>query len=469
MRTLIAALAVLTLAATASAATLDFVQLSAQPGDYSQCAVAISGAGDIVAAWEEAGVGVWTRRWVAGSLEDPVFHGPGIDPGVCWTTFGFSLVWADGDRTLTRELTNESWGPVVTVRDDPADRQVLSLAVASWQPCWQGSENALALEMDDVSALLYEGWGGDFSGGYAFPSEGDAFTRLHPQAQWACWSDVCAPRLYVANPSQGRIDYFDMYGYPYAVWPDDGYFGGEFDTAIGPYGQHLVGVKPQPACPCNHLYYCTEIGEGTWTEPEELTVDEQGDDWPRWPALAVDADGAAHVFWFQQFEYAAESSYASYYKVKAPGGQWEDRSELLGGRICRQGDLALGLDGQVALVFELGDPEPTGEIWLGRGDVATAVDTAPAAITGLSVHPNPFNPSAEIRFSLPAAEQVAVTVHDAAGRQVARLLDAPLPAGAQQLRWEGRDDAGDPMSTGVYLIRVQAGGTMLAQKAVLLK
>ncbi len=469
MRLLTTVLCLTALAATATAQTLDFAVLSPVPGDYSNCAVTMSSSGDILAAWEEEGVGIWTRRLVAGTLQAPIFHGPGIDPGVCWTTWGFSLVWAEGDRVLTRELAGGEWGELVEIRDDPGDRPVRGLAVASWQPGWQGSENALAVEMDDLCALLYEGWGGDFSGGWQFCTEGEDAMRLYPQAQMACWLDVCFPRLYLANPVEECIGYFDLYGIPYSVWPEGGYFGGYFDTAIGPSGHHLIGMKPQPLCLCNHLYYCRELGEGQWTEPEELTVNGLGDDWPRWPALAVDADGAAHAFWFQQFDYAAQTSYASYYKVKPPGGAWEDRSDLLGGRICRHNDLALGLEGAVALIFELGDPEPTGEIWLGRGNLMTGVDAPPARSGDLSIHPNPFNPRAEIRFSLAQEQRVRVTAYDAAGRRVAEVLDARLPAGERRLDWEARDAQGQPLTSGLYVIRLEAEGTVRTQKALLLK
>lgn len=89
----------------------------------------------------------------------------------------------------------------------------------------------------------------------------------------------------------------------------------------------------------------------------------------------------------------------------------------------------------------------------------TAVHDVAAAPRSLRAYPNPFNPSTEIAFSLNGAQTVQVAVFDARGRRVAALAAGHLASGEHRLTWDGRDEAGRSMPTGVYLIRLVAGGT----------
>ncbi len=84
-------------------------------------------------------------------------------------------------------------------------------------------------------------------------------------------------------------------------------------------------------------------------------------------------------------------------------------------------------------------------------------------------HPNPFNPETEIRFELAAPSVVSITVFDAAGRVVRVLENRNRPAGEHSVRWNGRNDAGGPVSSGVYFYRMTATGFDQTRKMVLLK
>ncbi len=85
-------------------------------------------------------------------------------------------------------------------------------------------------------------------------------------------------------------------------------------------------------------------------------------------------------------------------------------------------------------------------------------------------YPNPFNPSTTIRFDLGGSSAVRLTIHDAAGRVVTTLIDAPLlPAGRHEAQWNGRDRSGRIVAAGVYLCCLDAGGGREWRRMVLLK
>lgn len=84
--------------------------------------------------------------------------------------------------------------------------------------------------------------------------------------------------------------------------------------------------------------------------------------------------------------------------------------------------------------------------------------------------PNPFNPRTEIVFTLPTAAPVTLRIVDASGRLVRTLLAAASrPAGEQRITWDGHDDAGRRVGSGVYLLSIEADGRTAQRKLVLLK
>jgi hypothetical protein len=86
-----------------------------------------------------------------------------------------------------------------------------------------------------------------------------------------------------------------------------------------------------------------------------------------------------------------------------------------------------------------------------------------------TVYPNPFNPSATIRFILPDAGRTLLRVYNALGQTVRTLEDAYLPAGYHEKIWDGRDERDEPASSGVYFFEVLQGENRKLTKGVLLK
>ncbi len=94
---------------------------------------------------------------------------------------------------------------------------------------------------------------------------------------------------------------------------------------------------------------------------------------------------------------------------------------------------------------------------------------APSACRLDSNFPNPFNPSTEIRFAIPAAADVRIAVHDARGRLVAVLLDGPCGAGESAVRWDGTGTEGRAVGSGVYFARMSAGPFSASRRMLLLR
>jgi len=83
--------------------------------------------------------------------------------------------------------------------------------------------------------------------------------------------------------------------------------------------------------------------------------------------------------------------------------------------------------------------------------------------------PNPFNPSTTIRFDLERNGWVSLRVYDVAGRVVRTLVASELSAGRRSVVWDGRDDTGAFLGSGLYLYRLETGGFSLVRKTILLK
>jgi hypothetical protein len=106
-------------------------------------------------------------------------------------------------------------------------------------------------------------------------------------------------------------------------------------------------------------------------------------------------------------------------------------------------------------------------VWL--DPIASAAGELPVPTALHANHPNPFNPTTTIEYTLGAAGAVRLDVFDAAGRHVRSLVDRHEARGGHRVTFDGRDDDGRPLASGVYLYRLESGGAKLTHKMVLLK
>jgi hypothetical protein len=83
--------------------------------------------------------------------------------------------------------------------------------------------------------------------------------------------------------------------------------------------------------------------------------------------------------------------------------------------------------------------------------------------------PNPFNASTEIRYRLAGNGPVSLRIFNTLGQEVRRLVEGDQAAGDHAVVWNGRDDAGRELASGIYLCRLQAEGSARTVKMVLLR
>jgi flagellar hook assembly protein FlgD len=84
-------------------------------------------------------------------------------------------------------------------------------------------------------------------------------------------------------------------------------------------------------------------------------------------------------------------------------------------------------------------------------------------------YPNPFNPTTTILYDVPQDSKVTLFIYDLLGRQVRTLVNQDISAGFHDAIWDATDDMGRPVSGGLYIYRINAGGYSKTMKMLFLK
>lgn len=105
----------------------------------------------------------------------------------------------------------------------------------------------------------------------------------------------------------------------------------------------------------------------------------------------------------------------------------------------------------------------------GAGAGASAADGIPATALDVTVFPNPFNPSVKLRWTLARPTVLTMKVFDARGALVRTLIDGRLEQAQGVVIWDGIDDAGVAVPSGIYFAETRAGGQVDVHKVTLVK
>ncbi len=99
----------------------------------------------------------------------------------------------------------------------------------------------------------------------------------------------------------------------------------------------------------------------------------------------------------------------------------------------------------------------------------TVADVPPRVFFLKNAYPNPFNPMTKIAFSLPEAQDVRLDIYSVDGAKVATLINETRGAGLHEVIWNGRNDAGQMVASGMYFYRIEAGPYSQVRKMTLMK
>ncbi|MFC1511757.1 FlgD immunoglobulin-like domain containing protein [Candidatus Latescibacterota bacterium] len=129
------------------------------------------------------------------------------------------------------------------------------------------------------------------------------------------------------------------------------------------------------------------------------------------------------------------------------------------------------------LAYGIGYDDLRTRIGKGRekaSDIISAVDDGgsgvkPVALGVVGIYPNPFNPSTSIEVSVPHDGTGELAIYTITGQRVRTLLDGGLHEGTHLFKWDGLDDDGAPVSSGVYLVRFRVGDMTSVRRVTLVK
>jgi hypothetical protein len=195
------------------------------------------------------------------------------------------------------------------------------------------------------------------------------------------------------------------------------------------------------------------------------------------PHIVVSDD--VHVVWSDK----RNGDWEAYYtRSTNEGVSWLGSERVTSSGTSTQASLsAIEIDGTgyVHVVWRGGD----GKIWYRQGTYGGAVGVdddqentktaLPMAFSLSQNYPNPFNPSTTVTFDVPVAagsqQRITVTVYDLRGRRIRTLVDSRLEPGSHQVTWDGRDDRGETVDSGVFLCALQSAEGVVTRKMLLLK
>jgi spore coat protein A len=105
----------------------------------------------------------------------------------------------------------------------------------------------------------------------------------------------------------------------------------------------------------------------------------------------------------------------------------------------------------------------------GGGIITPDSDDQISAMELLQNTPNPFNPVTMIRFRLPASGAVDLKIYNVAGQEVRALVSKSFPSGVSSVEWDGKDNSGSIVPSGVYFYQLRSGEFVQRKKMLMLK
>ncbi len=415
------------------------------------------------------------------------------DDGAAMDYFGRS-VSIDGPYAVVGAMYHNGWqGAAYVFYRDPAQgwmQQAKLEPSGGYGNMLFGS--SVSISGDDIIVGAY-GYDGNEGAAYVFTQDGSSWTEQAGLSSTEPWAgrkfgtsvDIHGDHAVIGAPEEdengmrsGAAYVFKRTGTEWAqqqkLLASD---GGTYDTygnsvsiesgqvIVGAFA-HRVNNQEQGA-----VYVYTRDGE-TWTETEQCVIDE-GYRWAYFGySVAISGNmfisGAHGLLPESAYLFVGESSDWLENAILTPGDSEEDDGY----------GSSVALSGYYAIVGSSSNND-TGGAYVYTGfpvgieDERDTGSRIPSAYLLAQNYPNPFNPVTMISFDLTGeagkGQPVKLTVYDLRGRRMRMLVDTDLEPGSHRVTWDGRDDGGNRVPSGVYLYTLRSGNESLTRKMLITK
>ncbi|HGY56554.1 MAG TPA: T9SS type A sorting domain-containing protein [Caldithrix abyssi] len=129
---------------------------------------------------------------------------------------------------------------------------------------------------------------------------------------------------------------------------------------------------------------------------------------------------------------------------------------------------------ELLIAYEDGDSLQSWIVMVENDSVMTGIAVEPGrqVLKTYTLHqnyPNPFNPTTTIAYELATTENISLKIYDVLGREVKTLVNGVVPAGKHTISWDGTNNAGNKVSSGVYIYSLEVGNHKLHKRMTLMK
>jgi hypothetical protein len=104
-----------------------------------------------------------------------------------------------------------------------------------------------------------------------------------------------------------------------------------------------------------------------------------------------------------------------------------------------------------------------------RTGVSSSGGKVPAIFALAQNYPNPFNPETVISYQLPVASEVRLTIFNALGQEIRTLVNGRQSPGQKSVVWDGKNDRGQAVNSGIYFYTLKAGERVQTKKMLLMR